>query len=733
MSERAVSEVVNGSDECQTADRSPDSVVYECRHCRKPLSGDAATPGRDWRSVYGNPFPLGMQWLPREQAYNFALYSKHATKVELLFFRTDNLIEPCFVFELEPLHHKSGPIWHCRIPVAQANNAVYYGYRVDGPQMGSGFDRHAFDGEKLLLDPYARSVLFPPGFDRPSAQQSGPNLGKAPLALLDECQCRFDWDGDSRVRRDSDLVIYELHVRGFTRHESSGLPSDTRGTFQGVIEKIPHLVELGVTAVELMPVFQFDPQEHNYWGYMPLSFFAPHHAYSMTPDSCGQKSEFRRMVWALHQAGIEVILDVVFNHTCEGDERGPTYSLKGIDNSTYYVLRDDADHPYANFSGCGNTLHTANRAVRQLIIDSLRYWASEMHVDGFRFDLASVFTRNSDGSINLDDPPIFAQIASDPVLANVRLIAEPWDAGDGYLLGKRFPGVTWMQWNAQYRDTLQRFVRGDEGLVGEVMTRLYGSSDLFPDDTFHALHPFQSVNYVASHDGFTLYDLVAYDERHNEANGHNNSDGPTQYASNHGYEGDEDVPADVMALRKRQVRNFFCLLMLSNGTPMFRMGDEFLQTQRGNSNPFNQDNDTSWLDWSRLEQHRDIFNFVRDMIAFRKALPLISRFGFWREDVRWFGPDGTVDLSSGSRTLGVYLAGTDRGDGVLCIMINASLRPVDFLLPSGPVRYWQLRIDTGLPDSFSHSNNRPTFDRDVRPTVPVGSRSIMVLTGGGEK
>ena len=372
---------------------------YECRHCWKPLK-QTESLGRksSWSVLNGQPFPLGLQWLPQEQAYNFALYSKHATRVELLFFRADDLYEPEFVSDFEPLRHKSGPIWHCRIPVAHVNDAKFYAYRVDGPPYGAGFDRHAFDNQKLLLDPHARSVYFPPTFDRMAAQQPGPNMGKAPLALLDECQCRFEWNGDSRVHRESDLIIYEMHVRGFTQHESSGIPDNTRGTFQGVIEKIPHLVELGVTAVELMPVFQFDPQEGNYWGYMPLSFFAPHHAYSTTPDSCGQRSEFRRMVQALHQAGIEVILDVVFNHTCEGDERGPTYSLKGIDNSTYYVMRNDSRQPYANFSGCGNTLHTANRAVRQLIIDSLRYWVAEMHVDGFRFDLASVFTRNSDGS-----------------------------------------------------------------------------------------------------------------------------------------------------------------------------------------------------------------------------------------------------------------------------------------------------------------------------------------------
>lgn len=704
--------------------------VLECRHCCKPLrDADRIVEASSWCAANGQPFPLGMQWLPREQAYNFALYSRHAFKVELLFFSSDRLSEPVFVFCFAPLHNKSGPIWHCRIPVALIDDADYYAYRVDGPPDGVGFDRHAFDNQKLLLDPYARSVYFPPTFDRSAAQQPGSNMGKAPLALLDECQCHFEWNGDSRIRHERDLIIYEMHVRGFTQSSCCGLSEEMRGTFQGVIEKIPYLVELGVTAVELMPVFQFDPQEGNYWGYMPLSFFAPHHAYSTTPDSCGQKSEFRRMVQALHQAGIEVILDVVFNHTCEGDERGPTYSLKGIDNSTYYVMRNDSRQPYANFSGCGNTLHTANCAVRQLIIDSLRYWVAEMHVDGFRFDLASVFTRNSDGSINLDDPPIFAQIASDPVLSNVRLIAEPWDAEGSFQLGRQFPGTRWMQWNAHYRDTLQRFVRGDKGFVGELMTRLYGSSDLFPDDTFHSLRPFQSVNYVTSHDGSTLYDLVAYDHRHNEANGHDNTDGPTEYSSNHGHEGDADIPSDVLLLRKQHVRNFFCLLMLSNGTPMFRMGDEFLQTQRGNSNPFNQDNDTSWLDWNRLDEHRDIFYFVRDMIAFRKAHSSLSRFGFWRDDVTWFGPDGPVDLSPRSQTLAYLLTGRSEGDDDLYVMINGGSRAVAFSVQPVNGSDWRCVIDTSRAEPFE-GESVPSAVLDTHSMVTVESRSVVVLTSG---
>jgi glycogen operon protein len=644
----------------------------------------------------------------------------------LVFFAEDHLDEPSFSFRFDPLHNKSGPIWHCRIPVSALNDARYYSYRIAGPTNQSGFEMHAFDREKLLLDPYARSVFFPPEFTRTAAQRPGSNVGRAPLALLDECQCPFAWNDVQRVRHEADLIVYEMHVRGFTQNPNSGVPSDRRGTFLGVIDRIPYLVDLGVTAIELMPVFQFDPQEGNFWGYMPLSFFAPHHAYSTQPNACAQRSEFRQMVQALHAAGIEVILDVVFNHTCEGDENGPTYSFKGIDNSTYYMISPAPQSGYANFSGCGNTLHTANRAVRQLIVDSLRYWATEMHVDGFRFDLASVFTRNSDGSINLEDPPIFAQIADDPALAGVRLIAEPWDAGDGFLLGNCFPGTLWMQWNAQYRDTLQRFVRGDGGLVGELMTRLYGSSDLFPDDRFHAFRPFQSVNYIASHDGFTLYDLVSYNRRHNQANGHDNTDGPNEYSWNCGVEGDVGVPAEITQLRKQQVKNLFCLLMLSNGTPMFRMGDEFLQTQRGNNNPYKEDSETTWLDWSRLEPHADVFRFVKNMIAFRKAHPSLSRSRFWRDDVQWYGPTGPLDFGPRSRALAFFLDGNHERDANLYVMVNGDDQPATFDIQPNAAVGWKLVIDTGAtsPRDIRMSDN---VGRDCLKRLELKPRSIAVL------
>lgn len=703
-------------------------AAYECRHCKTPLRHSLRKDNCGWSASEGQPFPLGVKWLPAEQAFNFALYSVHAESVELLFFDDRRFGEPSFEYRFDPLRNKSGSIWHCRIPVSALNDAQFYSYRVCGSKTTDRIVAPASADDKLLLDPYARSVFFPPDFDRATAARPGSNMGKAPLGLLNECHCAFNWNGDRRIRHEADLIVYEMHVRGFTRHESSELPADQRGTFGGVIAKIPYLLELGVTAVELLPVFQFDPQEGGYWGYMPLNFFAPHHEYSPSLDHCAQRSEFRRMVRALHAAGIEVILDVVFNHTCEGDVRGPTYSFKGIDNSTYYLLAEKSPNPYLNFSGCGNTLRTSNVAVRRMIIDSLRYWATEMHVDGFRFDLASVFTRNADGSINVEDPPIFAEIAGDPALADVRLIAEPWDAEGTFLLGRRFPGTLWMQWNSHYRDTLQRFVRGDAGLVGDVMTRLYGSSDLFPDDQSNALRPNQSVNYITSHDGFTLYDLVSYNRRHNEANGHDNTDGANDFSCNHGTEGDDDISSEVLRLRKRQVKNFICLLMLSNGTPMFRMGDEFLHTQRGNNNPYKQDNETSWLNWRRLDEHRDVFRFFKEMIAFRKAHPTLSRSRFWRDDIRWFGPDGPVDLSRSSQALAFFLNGKVVEDADLYVLINASHVSVTFHIQCGSPSMWRKVIDTSAdsPQDISEESGRRS---DSSGTLEIAAQSVAVLSG----
>ncbi|TWU50551.1 Glycogen debranching enzyme [Rubripirellula tenax] len=679
-----------------------------------------------WASKEGSPFPLGVSFVESQGALNFAIYSKHAHRVTLLLFRESNQDEPSLCVELDYLTNKSGAIWHCRVEADRLADACYYGYQIDGPPPGAAFAFHCFDHEKLLLDPYAHSVHFPDRFTRDAARQPGSNIGRAPVGVLPRTECQFDWGEDVRPRYDSDLVIYELHVRGFTRHESSAVGPMRRGTFLGVCDKIPYLQRLGVTAVELMPVFQFDPDDGNYWGYMPLALFAPHHDYASDKHGCKQRDEFRTMVRQLHAAGIEVLLDVVYNHTCEGDHAGPVYSFKGIDNSTYYVASQDSQRPYANFSGTGNTLHTANRSVRRLIVDSMRYWVQEMHVDGFRFDLASIFTRGSDGAINTDDPPIVGQIGAEDDLADIRLIAEPWDASGAFQLGRGFPGMRWMQWNASFRDCVQCFVRGDAGMIGELMTRLYGSCDLFPDERFYAYRPFQSVNYVSSHDGLTMADLMSFTGKNNWANGHDNTDGPSDASCNCGWEGIEEVPAEVIQRRKQRVKNFFALLMLAAGTPMFRMGDEFMNTQSGNSNPYNQDNETSWLDWSQAKTNADVLRFVRMMIAFRQQHPSIGRSRFWRDDVVWYGTDHLVDLSPTSTRLAYCLHGVSQGDQDLYVMINNANAPARFGIQEGTIGDWTRIVDT------SQQSPNDILDESSGHLVPdvfyeVAASSIVVL------
>ncbi len=498
-----------------------------------------------------------------------------------------------------------------------------------------------------------------------------------------------------------------------------------RGSFLGVAEKIPYLEELGVTAVELMPVMQQDPQEGSYWGYMPLNFFSPHHEYASAGKPFDALKEFRMMVDALHAAGIEVLLDVVYNHTAEGNEDGPAYGCRGIDNTTYYLLEQDRRR-YRNESGTGNTLNCGNPSVRKMILDSMRFWREEMHVDGFRFDLASIFTRNEDGSINLADPPVIAEIGASPELEDLRLIAEAWDPAT-YQLGRSFPGISWLQWNGQFRDDVRAFVRGDTGMIPKLMSRLYGSCDLFPDDLMNSYRPYQSVNFVTCHDGFSLYDLVSYNQKHNEANGHGNTDGTDDNLSwNCGWEGDEGAPPAVLDLRRQQVKNFCTLLFLANGTPMFSAGDELMNTQRGNNNPYNQDNETTWLDWSLLERNRDIFRFFKMMIAFRKTHPTLSRSRYWRDDIRWYGPSGKSDLSHNSRCLAFFLAGAALGDADIYVMINGDSTPVTFAVQEGQPGEWSRAIDTGLPSPEDFRDSGGEVNQDSSQYV-LQPRSIVVL------
>jgi isoamylase len=686
----------------------------------------AESKRQTWEQAEGSPLPLGATWIEEEQAFNFALHAEHAESVTLLLYASTDVLNPLLTFRFDFLRNKSGRIWHCRIPITEIREARYYAYSVSGqssPQL------HSFDPQKVLLDPYAKCIFFPPGFDRELAEREGSNAGRAPLGALAGCRSVSDWEAERRSHHESDAVIYELHVKGFTRHPSSGVDPSRSGTYAGLVEKIPYLKDLGITVVELMPIFQRDPQEGDYWGYMPLNFFAPHAQYASTRGQDEQhiefrNLEFRNMVKAFHLADIGVVLDVVYNHTCEGDRRGPIYSYKGIDAPGYYMLSSDPANPYANYSGTGNTLNFSQGHVRKIVIDSLRYWKQEMHIDGFRFDLASVFGRNADGSLNWVHAPIFSEIAGDPELSRVRLIAEPWDTG-AYQLGRGFPGVTWLQWNGRFRDDIRRFVKSDPGMIPDLMRRIYGSDDLFPDTRADAYHAYQSVNYITSHDGFTLYDLVSYDRKRNFANGHQNQDGTDDnYSWNCGHEGDDAVPPAVLALRRKQVKNFCCLLFLSNGTPMFRAGDEFLNTQFGNNNPYNQDNETSWLDWNQLQANEEIFRFFKNMIAFRKAHPTLSRSRFWREDVAWYGVGPLVDLSHDSRSLAFCLHGISQGDDDIYVMINAYWEALEFEVQEGTAREWRRIVDTALasPDDFSESG-RPL----AQSKCVVAPRSIVVL------
>jgi glycogen operon protein len=671
-----------------------------------------------WASIEGLPYPLGVSWSARDHAYNFALYSKHATSVRLLLFTAADTSVPRVDLALDPFVNKSGRVWHCRVSEAVADACRYYGYLVDGPEPAKPFEVHAFHRDKLLIDPYARHIEFPPGFDRAAAIAHGSNLGKAALGTIVTGESG-DRPRSRRPRHESDAVIYELHVRGFTKAASSGVTEAARGTFAGVIDKIPYLRELGVTVVELMPVFQTDPQSGDYWGYMPMSFFAPNVAYA--PAGASPIDAFRTMVKALHDADIEVVIDAVYNHTAEGGAGGPIYSFKGLDNSTYYMT--EGEH-YADYSGCGNSINANNRYVRKMILDSMRYWLREMHVDGFRFDLASIFARQPGGMLNLDDPAIFSDITSDPAFDGIRLIAEPWDAAGAYALGRAFPGITWLQWNARFREDVRRFMRGDADTTGALVQRVYGSDDLFPDDVIDAYHAFQSVNHVTCHDGFTLYDLVSYVQSRNLANGQGNTDGPRDnFSANCGWEGDDGVPPHVLALRERQAKNLVALLLLSNGTPMLRAGDEFLHTQGGNSNAYNQDNPTSWLDWRRRDRFAGHWRFVQQMIALRKRHPSLGRSRFWRSDVRWFGPRGVVDFAEPA--LAWHLAGASQGDRDLYVMVNAGTEPVTFVIQDAGS--WHLAVDTALPSPEDIELERP---RPLeRPSYVVAGRSVVVLVG----
>jgi glycogen operon protein len=680
-------------------------------------------------SVAGQSAPLGATRFA--DGVNFSVFSRSAALVELLFFDRADDHRPARVIKLEPELHRTYHYWHVFVPGASAGQL--YGYRVHGASdPGKGL---RFDQTKVLLDPYGRGVVMPPKYNREAAAQPGGNSATAMKSVVADPTI-YDWEGDMPLHRPSSrTIIYELHVRGFTRHPSSGIVESKRGTYAGLIEKIPYLQQLGVTAVELLPVFQFDPQDcppgkNNYWGYAPISFFAPHHAYSSRADPLGPLDEFRDMVKALHRAGIEVILDVVFNHTAEGNENGPTLCFRGLENEAYYILEPDRAH-YSNYSGTGNTLNANHPIVRRLIVDSLRYWVEEMHVDGFRFDLASILARDANGHV-LPNPPVLWDIESDPQLAGTKLIAEAWDAAGLYQVGS-FVGDSWKEWNGRFRDDARDFFRGAEGSLKRFADRLIGSPELYGHKE---REPEQSINFVTCHDGFTLNDLVSYDQKHNEQNGEENRDGANDNRSwNCGVEGPTADPA-VEKLRNRQVKNFLTVTLLSLGVPMIVMGDEVRRTQGGNNNPYCQDNETSWFDWSLLKQHADVHRFLKVLAARRllrsthHELQRISLNRLIHEATKaWHGVRlNQPDWSDHSHSI-AFTVQLRQEQLLLHLMLNAYREALDFELPAtigANQGFWRRWIDTALesPDDIVDWRDAPAASG---LTYHVQAHSVVAL------
>jgi isoamylase len=677
----------------------------------------------------GQSFPLGATVCA--EGTNFSVYSKHAAGIELLLFDCVDDARPARVISIDPASNRTYHYWHIFAPGVKAGQI--YGYRTKG-----AFDPTSgmrFDPDKVLLDPYGRGAVVPKNYSRDAARMKGDNAAAAIKSVVTN-PALYDWQGDTPLNLPaSQTIVYEMHVRGFTRHPSSGVAEKNRGTFAGLTEKIPYLKELRITAVELMPVFQFDPQDSppgriNYWGYAPVSFFAPHQGYSSRQDPLGPLDEFRDMVKALHRAGIEVILDVVFNHTAEGNCDGPTQSFRGLDNTTYYILEQDRSR-YTNYSGTGNTLKANHPVVRRMILDSLRYWVKEMHVDGFRFDLAAILERDESGHL-MPNPPVLWDIESDPDLAGTKLIAEAWDAAGLYKVGS-FIGDSWREWNGRFRDDVRDFFRGEKNSVGIFADRLLGSAAIYGHKEREAE---QSVNFITCHDGFTLNDLVSYNSKHNEENGEDNRDGANDNRSwNCGVEGPTDDP-EVEKLRNRQVKNFLTVTMLSIGMPMLLMGDEVRRTQCGNNNAYCQDNEISWFDWALLTKHADILRFVTLLNArrvLRDAKPERQRVNLNQllhgTNLVWHGVKlNEPDWGENSHSI-AFTVEVKEEKLLFHVILNAYWEPLDFELPrlhNGGENPWHRWIDTALD-----------FPRDIlewEAAEPVAgyvyraeSRSVVIL------
>lgn len=654
---------------------------------------------------------------------NFTIHTHGATSCELLLFHR-KAEEPYAVIPF-PESYKIG-FCYSMIVFDLDIEEFEYAYRLDGPydeKKGLRFDKN-----KILLDPYARAVTGQSQWGHINNAQHGYRARVV--------QSNFDW-GDQRHHSIpmEDLIIYELHVRGFTMDESSGVKH--HGTFEGLREKIPYLKELGINAVELMPIFEFDEMRDvrlideneliDFWGYNPVSFFAPNTSYCSSMEYNREGLELKTLIKDLHDNGIEVILDVVFNHTAEGNEFGPCFSFKGFDNNIYYMLTPDGH--YYNFSGCGNTLNCNHPVVRDMILECLRYWVIEYRVDGFRFDLASILGRNDDGT-PLSQPPLLRSLAFDSILGNVKLIAEAWDAGGLYQVGSFPSWKRWAEWNGRYRDDMRRFLKGDDFLAQTAAARITGSPDLY-DPAYRGGNA--SINFLTCHDGFTLHDLYSYNQKHNEANGWGNTDGADDNNSwNCGVEGETDDPA-ILALRKRLMKNACAILLCSRGTPMFLSGDEFADTRYGNNNPYCQDNLISWLDWSLLKKNKDLFDFFQYMIRFRKDHPVIrkdlepSYLGVPAMSTHGLTPDET-NFSGDSHVVCVRFAGYNEAtqkEDLVYLAVNSGWFPVTLTLPELPEHYkWKVAVNTGDPKcQFFHKNSMPT----VESKIFLGERSVIIF------
>ena len=651
----------------------------------------------------GSRYPPGA--IVDSEGVNFSILSGYATTVELLLYDHADSPAPFQVIQLDSELNRTFYSWHVFVENLPAG--IHYTWRVDGPDdtRKSGF---RFNKNRELLDPWARAVTQE-FWDRRRISRTEGESNASMRAIVIEPS--YDWEGDQPLNQNlEDTIIYEMHIGGFTRHSSSNVSSP--GTFAGVIEKIPYLKELGVTDVELMPIMAFDEQDvpeeaarrglKNYWGYSTHSFFSPHPGYCNSPKEGSHLQEFRDMVKALHKAGIGIILDVVFNHTAEGGADGPTINFKGFGNQTFYHLDPSDRRLYRDYTGCGNTVNCNHPLVANFIIECLEYWVREMHVDGFRFDLASVLARGEDGS-PMQHPPVLWSIELSEVLAHTRIIAEAWDAAGLYQVGA-FPGFRWAEWNGRYRDVIRRFVRGEKGLVCELATRLSGSSDLYQS---HGRLPINTINFVTCHDGFTLYDLVSYDEKQNEDNGEDNRDGTSEnFSWNCGGEG-ETNDSLILLLRRRQAKNFMAILLLSQGVPMLLAGDEVLRSQRGNNNAYCQDNELGWFDWTLAERNKDLFRFVKEMIAFRKRHACLRRKRFLKgekqkgryfADVTWHGAkvDEPPWKNPDAQLLAFTLSGVTESEEDIHAVLNMSETSEQVELPLIPPNStWFRAVDTG--------------------------------------